>query len=213
MASQAIKEYDDFAGQDGYVIVDGLDDQTPGGKKLLSTIGGGAGGGMTMGTPITVTSDMVQRTDPSDPWTAYLDVTVVNNTYTILTLPANLFDNGAGGKNIDVPKVIRLNITSSDLPNFIFHIKNQSTLADWETANVVIEVHYKTDENAEEIVFDHHRPGDGEDGSERAPIAYGPSENNGFTGDTIVTVIGRYFEIKQLYSHVPPSGSWNGIYS
>ncbi|MBO7691349.1 MAG: hypothetical protein J6T10_01785 [Methanobrevibacter sp.] len=44
MASQAIKKYDDFAGQDGYVIVDGIDDQTPGGKKLLSTIGGGGGG-------------------------------------------------------------------------------------------------------------------------------------------------------------------------
>ena len=39
MASQAIKEYDDFAGQDGYVIVDGIDAQTPGGKKLLSEIG------------------------------------------------------------------------------------------------------------------------------------------------------------------------------
>ena len=44
MASQAIKDYDDFAGQDGYIIVDGLTDQTPGGKKLLSTIGGGGGG-------------------------------------------------------------------------------------------------------------------------------------------------------------------------
>lgn len=43
MASQAIKEYDDFAGQDGYVIVDGLDDQTPGGKKLLSSIGSSSG--------------------------------------------------------------------------------------------------------------------------------------------------------------------------
>ena len=40
MASQAIKEYNDFAGQDGYLIVDGLDDQTPGGKKLLSDLGG-----------------------------------------------------------------------------------------------------------------------------------------------------------------------------
>jgi hypothetical protein len=40
MESQAIKEYDDFAGQDGYVIVDGLDEQTPGGKKLLSEIVG-----------------------------------------------------------------------------------------------------------------------------------------------------------------------------
>ena len=38
MASQAIKEYDDFAGQDGYIIVDGLDNQTPGGKKLLSDL-------------------------------------------------------------------------------------------------------------------------------------------------------------------------------
>ena len=40
MASQAIKEYDDFAGTNGYLIVDGLDDQTPGGKKLLSELGG-----------------------------------------------------------------------------------------------------------------------------------------------------------------------------
>lgn len=40
MSSQAIKEYDDFAGQDGYVIIDGLNDQTPGGKKLLSEISG-----------------------------------------------------------------------------------------------------------------------------------------------------------------------------
>jgi hypothetical protein len=40
MASQAIKSYDDFAGQDGYLIVDGLDDQTPGGKKLLSELCG-----------------------------------------------------------------------------------------------------------------------------------------------------------------------------
>lgn len=40
MVSQAIKEYDDFAGTNGYLIVDGLDDQTPGGKKLLSEIGG-----------------------------------------------------------------------------------------------------------------------------------------------------------------------------
>ena len=40
MASQAIKEYDDFTGTNGYLIVDGLDDQTPGGKKLLSEIVG-----------------------------------------------------------------------------------------------------------------------------------------------------------------------------
>lgn len=40
MESQAIKAYNDFAGQDGYLIVDGLDDQTPGGKKLLSELGG-----------------------------------------------------------------------------------------------------------------------------------------------------------------------------
>ena len=40
MESKAIKEYNEFAGQDGYVIVDGLDDQTPGGKKLLSELGG-----------------------------------------------------------------------------------------------------------------------------------------------------------------------------
>lgn len=38
MSSQAIKEYGNFAGQDGYVIVDGIDNQTPGGKMLLSNI-------------------------------------------------------------------------------------------------------------------------------------------------------------------------------
>ena len=40
-----IKDFNDFEGQDGYVIVDGTDENTPGGKKLLSTIGGGGGGG------------------------------------------------------------------------------------------------------------------------------------------------------------------------
>jgi len=34
-----IKEFDNFAeGKDGYLIVDGLDENTPGGKKLLSDI-------------------------------------------------------------------------------------------------------------------------------------------------------------------------------
>lgn len=36
MASQAIKEYDDFAGTNGYLIVDGLDDQTLGGKDTVT---------------------------------------------------------------------------------------------------------------------------------------------------------------------------------
>lgn len=35
-----IKEFKDFEGQDGYLIIDGLDEQTPGGKKLLSELGG-----------------------------------------------------------------------------------------------------------------------------------------------------------------------------
>lgn len=33
-----IKEFDDFNGSDGYVIVDSTDAETPGGKKLLSDI-------------------------------------------------------------------------------------------------------------------------------------------------------------------------------
>lgn len=33
-----IKEFEDFDGQDGYLIVDGLDAETPGGRKLLSKI-------------------------------------------------------------------------------------------------------------------------------------------------------------------------------
>jgi hypothetical protein len=40
MESQAIKEYNDFTGTNGYLIVDGLDEQTPGGKKLLSELSG-----------------------------------------------------------------------------------------------------------------------------------------------------------------------------
>lgn len=36
-----IKEFADFSGTDGYVIVDGLTNADAGGKKLLSSIGGG----------------------------------------------------------------------------------------------------------------------------------------------------------------------------
>lgn len=36
-----IKEFADFSGTDGYVIVDGITNADAGGKKLLSSIGGG----------------------------------------------------------------------------------------------------------------------------------------------------------------------------
>ena len=84
-----IKEFDDFAGQDGYVIVDGTDGNTPGGKKLLSEIGGG---GLT---PITVnaehTTNMCTVTIPSN----NTFVTVPNITYeeTIKIVPPTI-DSG-----------------------------------------------------------------------------------------------------------------------
>lgn len=40
MANKAIKEYDDFAGQDGYLIVDGLTDNESGGKMKVPNYSG-----------------------------------------------------------------------------------------------------------------------------------------------------------------------------
>lgn len=40
MESKAIKEYDDFGGQDGYLIVDGLTDNESGGKMKVPNYSG-----------------------------------------------------------------------------------------------------------------------------------------------------------------------------
>lgn len=40
MASQAIKDYDDFAGTNGYLIVDGLTDNESGGKMKVPNYSG-----------------------------------------------------------------------------------------------------------------------------------------------------------------------------
>lgn len=44
MANKPVKEYDDFAGSDGYVIVDGIDTETPGGKLKLPNYAGATDG-------------------------------------------------------------------------------------------------------------------------------------------------------------------------
>ena len=200
-----IKDFDDFAGQDGYVIVDGTDANTPGGKKLLSTIGGGSAG-MTMGETIAVTNDMIITPQGGDQygWDNYIEITVENNKYTEINIPNGLKRVG----------FIKLYITSTEMPNFIYHIKNKDTSL-YSSSGIVVEVHYRATESDTYTQFDHYSPLEAAAyyDSEHAPLAYGPNSSNGFIGESIVTCIGRYFEIKRLYTHVPPSGSWNGIYS
>ena len=81
MENKAIKDYPDFAGQDGYVIVDGLDGQTPGGKKLLSEVGGSG----ARYTPVTITNPSV-----SD---GKITISPANNTIVTVTgLPDESFN-------------------------------------------------------------------------------------------------------------------------
>ncbi len=93
MESQAIKEYNDFTGQDGYVIVDGLDDQTPGGKKLLSTIGGGSGG-LSPISPTTITptleNDIYKIIIPNN--NAYY-IATIDNTHNVEITPPTIGEN------------------------------------------------------------------------------------------------------------------------
>ena len=161
--------------------------------------GGGGGGGMTMGQTITIQESQISGGGEYD---TYVDIAVANNTYTIVEIPSGL-------TAIDA---IHLNITTADLPNFIVHFKLKDT-TQYQWSGIAAEVHYKASASSEEILFDHHREAGYDGDCERAPFIYAPSDQNGFTGDNILTCIGRYFEIKSLFSHVPPSGSWNGIYS
>ena len=59
MASQAIKEYDDFAGTNGYLIVDGLDNQTPGGKLKVPNYSGVTDGYVLTKTTTNGSDDVV----------------------------------------------------------------------------------------------------------------------------------------------------------
>lgn len=59
MASQAIKEYDDFAGTNGYLIVDGLDEQTPGGKLKVPNYSGVTDGYVLTKTTTNGSDDVV----------------------------------------------------------------------------------------------------------------------------------------------------------
>ena len=59
MASQAIKEYDDFAGTNGYLIVDGLDEQTLGGKLKVPNYSGVTDGYVLTKTTINGSDDVV----------------------------------------------------------------------------------------------------------------------------------------------------------
>lgn len=55
-----IKDFDTFSGTDGYLIVDGTDENTPGGKKLLSEI---SGGGITESDLIDALEEISPRFD------------------------------------------------------------------------------------------------------------------------------------------------------
>lgn len=59
MASQAIKEYDDFAGTNGYLIVDGLDEQTLGGKLKVPNYSGVTDGYVLTKTTTNGSDDVV----------------------------------------------------------------------------------------------------------------------------------------------------------
>jgi hypothetical protein len=107
MENKAIKEYDDFTGKDGYVIVDGLDGQTPGGKKLLSEVGGSG----ARYTQVTITNPTV-----SD---GKITISPANNTIVTVTgLPDESFNfeivapQVAEGEYIDI--VIQAKTASGD---------------------------------------------------------------------------------------------------
>lgn len=107
MASEDIKNFPDFTGQDGYLIVDGLDAQTPGGKKLLSEVGGSG----ARYTPVTIANPTV-----SD---GKITISPANNTIVTVTgLPYESFNfeivapQVAEGEYIDI--VIQAQTASED---------------------------------------------------------------------------------------------------
>ena len=59
MANKAIKEYDDFVGQDGYLIVDGLTDNESGGKMKVPNYSGVTDGYVLTKTTTDGTDDIV----------------------------------------------------------------------------------------------------------------------------------------------------------
>lgn len=125
MASQAIKEYDDFAGQDGYIIVDGINDQTPGGKKLLSTIGGG-GATYTIETlsgPYTISSDTVQVNLP-DNHKIYEITNLPNNGETIQIIPPTVTE----GEVIDV--YINIELPETDTSEHTIYVSKLTRISD-----------------------------------------------------------------------------------
>lgn len=172
-------------------------------KDMLGGGGGGGGGGLTKGADITVSNEMIITPSGGTEYDNYLDITVTNNTYIKLTIP-----NG-----VNRISAIKLNITTTDLPNFVVHIKNSDYNHYASAAGPAIEVYYKEHATDTATIFDHSMITLDPYSTERAPLAYTADSDYSFTGDTIVTCIGYYFDIRYLYTHVPPSGSWNGIYS
>lgn len=79
MANKAIKEYDDFAGQDGYLIVDGLTDNESGGKMKVPNYSGVTDGYVLTKTTTDGTDDVVWSApagggDPFSDITEWYDV-------------------------------------------------------------------------------------------------------------------------------------------
>lgn len=124
MASQAIKEYDDFTGQDGYVIVDGLDDQTPGGKKLLSTIGGASYAIETLSGPYTTVSSNIVQVNIPDNHKIYEITNLPNDGETIQIIPPTVTEDEV----IDV--YINIEIPQTDGTSHIISVSNLNRMTD-----------------------------------------------------------------------------------
>ena len=123
MASQAIKEYDDFAGTNGYLIVDGLDEQTPGGKKLLSTIGGASYTIETLSGPYTVSSNIAQVNIP-DNHKIYEITNLPNDGETIQIIPPTVTEDEV----IDV--YINIEIPETDGTSHLISVSNLNRMTD-----------------------------------------------------------------------------------
>jgi len=160
---------------------------------------GGGGSGMTMGQTTTIAESDIKGGGEYD---THVDFNVTNNTYSIVEIPSGL-------TSIDA---IKLYVDTADLPNFIVHFRLNDT-TQYEYNGIAVEIYYRADSSSNYTQFDHYREAGYSGDIERAPMIYCANAEQGFTGDTIVICIGRYFEVKPLFTHIPPSGSWNGIYS
>jgi hypothetical protein len=67
MANKPLKEYDDFAGSDGYIIVDGIDTDTPGGKLKIPNYAGATDGAVLTKKTVNDADEIVWEASPKLP--------------------------------------------------------------------------------------------------------------------------------------------------